>query len=340
MQVTNSSFINSQIKQNKNINKQQNVQSPVADELVRLKPLPAITFKAYSLSKLSFSGNSKELVPPKLYSIVFQTNPALKKIHESVLRKCSKEGWTKDSPELAEWLYNRLENEHRLWWTTNLNPRAKEYENENFVIKASKEENCNYAKALTIYACGIMERQFNRDILKVAPSNRKGKTDKYGEVLEILSNIYRAQYKLHLDRPHYLEVAHDLSKLAGDAYRFGGDKPTYRQSNSHREHLSANTLLEIDESRFNSLDNQNNDYFKEMKEDLNYTEEVLKLCLAFNQIEAGPHNTYAPALLKDLVTLYKVKGEKENEKLYSDYSKKVVPIKQEPELWYKEHYEH
>jgi len=332
MQICKFPFFYNNIPAKKEINRAQKAQSIVYKDSLCANSIPVNTLKAYSLRKINFSGSKEAVKLPKLYSIVFKTNSYLKKVHESVLNKCSKMGWTKDSPELAKWLHNRLEKEERFWWTTNLNPRTCGYETENGSVKATPEENCNYAQALAIYACATMERQIRRAILKVSASSKQEEHRKYGETLERLSNIYRAQYKLHRSKPYLLEIAHDLARLAGENYKPNENKPCYIQSNAHRVHLRVD---KFDEKYIEKYRTSEQPHFKEAREDMPYIDEVLHLSLAFNQIGEGSHNIYAPHILKDLVSLYKVKDDVEKEKMYADYLKKVVPAMQEPELWFK-----
>lgn len=347
----------------KKINHKEKAEIKRTDKRPSFKSVPANTFRAYSLPKITF-GNS---IPspaklPELYSIVFQTNPHLEKVHKSVLAKCAEKGWTNDSPELARWLADRFKQEDKLSWVKHsvakapmrllqlvqikllgkklpllkfLEPKVQPDKNKDGTIKTSSEENCNYAEALAVYSCSIMERQLRRACLKVAPSSKKKEYAEYGDMLGRLSNIYRAKYRLHTDRPFYLEVAHSLAVKSAENYRPKRDEPCYVQTNDHRLHLFVSVPSEefVHNEKFRKTK-----HCKEKEKKFDNWEETLKLCLAFNQMEAGsPHNEYAPHLLRDLVNLYDMKGDEQSRKMYSDYAGKVVPIKQEPELWYDEH---
>ncbi len=243
---------------------------------------------------------------PELSPVSFITNSYLRAFNEKVDTQCSENGWTKDSPGLVNWLAQQ---------------NKKDYNN---ILKA---------EAVAIYTCAITERQIRRELLKISPSELHPITKHYGNCLEKLSDIYREKFNLDPTKPHYLEIAHDLAKQAGNSYKSYGNKPYYTQGNSHLIHLKVN----VPSNAFINIKGfKESAKYKELKPNIDYYEDLLKLCLAFKEIEEGAHNVYAPDIIEDLINLYEIKEDQGTRNLYKAHVEKVVSVKQEPELWFYE----
>lgn len=312
-----------------NINHKNKAQNRHEDRNFPPQNMPSNVFKAYSLPKITFgNGIPVPAKLPELYSVVFQINSHLAKVHQKVLTKCAEKGWTNDSPELPKWLTSEFKKDHGTSWDADFDPQGK------------TEEECDNAHALAVYTCGIMERQIIRAILKVAPASKQPELTEYGDMLKRLSNVYKCKHNLHPDKPFYLKIADELSERSAENYGVASQEPTYWQANFHRLHLGSlkHVLFEPTKKQFvgkRALPV----YFKEKDQRMGYAEEKLKLCFALNQIQDGVHNSYARCILEDLIELYYKKGDEQSKKMYLDYAKQVVPVVQEPELWYREQFE-
>lgn len=258
---------------------------------------------------------------PYLKELSFQLNPYLDEVNNVVQKQCEKMTWNKDTPDLAKWLFAKS--------------------NKIDLSNLKSLDGVNNAQAWIINTCGIVERQIRRTIAKQPPNTIPEKFKMYGDSLKKLSDTYRAQFDFQPEKPYLLEIAHDSAKKSLDEYgTVSYNKLTYRQSNAHRFHLnvgvpSLESIEMYKQGNYNPASSYK-EYFEKLYSRIDYDENLLKLCLSFNEAEAGVHNSYKEFLLRDLINVQEMRGDKNRVNIFSNHADQVIKVEDEPGIWLNE----